>query len=67
MDGIHPQDIGVLLDKQGVAVRVGHHCAMPVMERMGIDGTVRASIGLYNTRDDVDAFIAALKKVQKFF
>lgn len=60
IDGIHPQDIGLLLDNQGVAVRTGHHCAMPVMQHFGLPGTVRASLSIYNTRDDVDRFIAAL-------
>lgn len=60
IDGIHPQDIGLLLDNQGVAVRTGHHCAMPVMQHFGLPGTVRASLSIYNTRDDIDRFIAAL-------
>lgn len=61
---IHPLDIGTLLDQQGVAVRTGHHCAQPLIEEMGIPGTVRVSFGLYNDQNDVDAFIAALKKAQ---
>ncbi len=61
-DGIHPYDVGMLLDKLGVAVRTGHHCAMPLMERLGIVGTVRASYAVYNTVEEADAFIAALKK-----
>lgn len=61
-DGIHPYDVGMLLDKLGVAVRTGHHCAMPLMERLGIAGTVRASYAVYNTFEEADAFIAALKK-----
>jgi cysteine desulfurase/selenocysteine lyase len=59
---IHPFDVGVLLDRQGVAVRTGHHCAEPLIEHLQVPGTVRASLGLYNTQQDVDAFIAALKK-----
>lgn len=59
---IHPFDVGVLLDRQGVAVRTGHHCAEPLIEYLQVPGTVRASLGLYNTQQDVDAFIAALKK-----
>lgn len=59
---VHPYDIGMLLDKQGVAVRTGHHCAQPLMERLGIPGTVRASFAAYNTIDDVDKFIAALTR-----
>ena len=58
----HPHDVGELLDQQGVAVRTGHHCAMPLMERLGLPGTVRASFGLYNSRADVDALGAAVRK-----
>lgn len=60
IDGIHPQDIGLLLDNQGIAVRTGHHCAMPVMQHFGLPGTVRASLSIYNTRDDIDRFVAAV-------
>ena len=59
---IHPFDVGVLLDRQGVAVRTGHHCAEPLIDYLGVPGTVRASVGLYNTKEDIDAFVAALKK-----
>ena len=59
---IHPFDIGMLLDQQGVAVRTGHHCAEPLIDELGVPGTVRVSFGLYNDKKDVDAFIAALKK-----
>jgi cysteine desulfurase/selenocysteine lyase len=59
---IHPFDIGTLLDQQGVAVRTGHHCAEPLIDELGVPGTVRVSFGLYNDKGDVDAFIAALKK-----
>ena len=59
----HPYDVGTLIDQLGVAVRTGHHCTQPVMDRYGIPGTVRASFAVYNTRDEVDAFIAALEKV----
>ena len=59
---IHPFDVGVLLDRQGVAVRTGHHCAEPLIEHLQVPGTVRASVGLYNTKEDIDSFIAALKK-----
>ena len=59
---IHPFDVGTLLDQQGVAVRTGHHCAEPLIDELGIPGTVRVSFGLYNDKADVDAFIAALKK-----
>ena len=59
---IHPFDVGVLLDRQGVAVRTGHHCAEPLIEHLQVLGTVRASVALYNTKEDIDSFIAALKK-----
>lgn len=59
---IHPFDVGVLLDRQGVAVRTGHHCAEPLIDYLQVPGTVRASVAMYNTKDDIDAFIAALKK-----
>ena len=61
IDGTHPADIGMLLDQQGVAVRTGHHCTQPLMQRFGVPGTVRASFALYNTRDDVDRLFAALE------
>jgi len=61
----HPQDIGVLLDNQGIAVRTGHHCTQPLMKRFGIPGTVRASFALYNTKEEVDRLISALKKAIK--
>ena len=60
---IHPYDIGMLLDKLGIAVRTGHHCAQPLMDELGIPGTVRASFSFYNTKDEVDAFIESLKRV----
>lgn len=59
---IHPFDIGTLLDRQGVAVRTGHHCAEPLMDRLGVPGTVRLSVALYNTREDIDIFIRALQR-----
>ena len=61
---VHPFDVGTLLDQQGVAVRTGHHCAEPLIDAMGVPGTVRVSFGLYNDKADVDAFIAALEKAQ---
>jgi cysteine desulfurase/selenocysteine lyase len=67
MEGAHPHDIGTILDHQGIAVRAGHHCAMPVMERFGVPATVRASIALYNDRDDLDALVAGLHKVKELF
>jgi cysteine desulfurase/selenocysteine lyase len=67
MDGIHPHDIGTVLDQEGVAVRTGHHCAQPLMERFGVAATTRASFGLYNTREEVDALIRGIRKVQEVF
>ena len=64
---IHHLDMGTLLDRLGVAVRTGHHCAQPLMQRLGILGTVRASFALYNTREDVDALVAAIRRVAKMF
>ena len=60
MDGIHPHDIGTILDQEGIAVRTGHHCAQPVMDRFGIPATVRASFGLYSTREEIDALVAGI-------
>lgn len=66
-DDIHAHDIGTILDHEGVAVRAGHHCAMPVMQRFGVPATVRASFALYNTRADIDALLHGLSKVQEVF
>jgi cysteine desulfurase / selenocysteine lyase len=65
MEGIHPQDIGILLDNQGIAVRTGHHCTQPLMKRLGLPGTSRASFAAYNTREEVDALVTGLLKVKK--
>ncbi len=67
LEGVHPHDVGTILDREGVAVRTGHHCAQPVMERFDVAATVRASFGLYNTRDEVDALVRALGRVQEIF
>ncbi len=67
MENAHPSDVGMILDQCGVAVRTGHHCCMPLMESLGVDATVRASIGLYNDESDIDALVAGLKKVQELF
>ena len=67
VDGIHHYDMGMLLDKLGVAVRTGHHCAQPLMTSLGIEGTVRVSFAVYNTQAEADAFIAALKRVVQMF
>lgn len=65
VEGAHPQDIGVLLDQQGVAVRTGHHCTQPLMDRLGIPGTVRASFAMYNTFEEIDMLVEALRKAKK--
>ena len=67
IEGIHPHDVGTILDQEGIAIRTGHHCAQPLMERFGIPATARASFGLYNTRADVDALVAGLHKVLEVF
>lgn len=67
IEGIHPQDLAFLLDKEGVAVRVGHHCAAPLVRRMGYESLARASLGLYTNHADIDRFIAALQKAKTFF
>jgi len=67
LDDIHPHDLGTILDRQGVAVRTGHHCAMPVMDFYGIAGTARASLALYNNRQDVDALVDGLGKAKEIF
>ncbi|MCA1481937.1 aminotransferase class V-fold PLP-dependent enzyme, partial [Bradyrhizobium sp. NBAIM08] len=66
-EGVHPHDIGTILDREGVAVRTGQHCAQPVMDRFGVPATVRASFAIYNTRDDVDALVGALTVVREVF
>ncbi|MGH0033326.1 MAG: SufS family cysteine desulfurase [Myxococcota bacterium] len=67
LEGVHPHDIGTILDQEGVAVRTGHHCAQPVMQRYGLPATARASFAFYNTRADVDALVRALNKVREVF
>jgi cysteine desulfurase/selenocysteine lyase len=67
LEGVHPHDVGTILDQEGVAVRAGHHCAQPLMDRFGVSATVRASIALYNTRADVDALVAGLHRVREVF
>ncbi|MBP6619301.1 MAG: cysteine desulfurase [Leadbetterella sp.] len=65
LEGIHPQDIGIILDQQGIAVRTGHHCTQPLMQRLGIPGTARASFSVYNTFEEIDALVAGILKVKK--
>jgi cysteine desulfurase/selenocysteine lyase len=67
LEGVHPHDAGSILDRMGVAVRTGHHCAEPLMERLGTPGTIRASFAFYNTKEDVDALVAGLNKVREIF
>jgi len=67
LDGVHPHDVGTVLDRDGIAVRTGQHCAQPVMDRYGVAATIRVSLALYNTREDIDAFIAALARVREVF
>ena len=66
-DVMHPHDIGTILDQEGIAIRTGHHCAQPVMERYGIPATARASFALYNTKEEIDALVGGIKKVQEVF
>lgn len=65
--GVHPHDLGTILDREGVAIRAGHHCAMPVMQHFHVPATARASFAAYNTRGEVDALFAALTKAQELF
>ncbi|MBI4209500.1 MAG: cysteine desulfurase [Deltaproteobacteria bacterium] len=67
MEGIHPHDIGTIVDQEGVAIRTGHHCAMPVMQHFGVPATARASFGVYNTFEEIEALVKALKKVWEVF
>ena len=67
MEGIHPHDLGTIVDQEGVAIRTGHHCAMPVMERFRVPATARASLAFYNTREDIDALVTALEKAHEVF
>ena len=67
VDGVHPHDVGTILNEDGIAVRTGHHCAQPVMQRFGIPATSRASFAFYNTHAEVDALVAGIRSVQKVF
>jgi len=67
MEDIHPHDIGTILDQEGIAIRTGHHCAQPVMERFGVDATARASFALYNTKDEIDLLVRGIQKVREVF
>ena len=67
VEGVHPHDVGTIVDRHGVAIRAGHHCAMPLMRRYGVAATSRASLALYNTRADIDALVESLRKVKEIF
>lgn len=67
LNEVHPHDLGTILDMDGIAIRAGHHCAMPLMTRLGLPATARASFALYNSKDDIDALVAGIKKAQKLF
>jgi len=67
MDGVHPHDIGTILDQEGIAIRTGHHCAQPVMKRFGVDATARASISFYNTKEEIDRLVGGIEKVREVF
>jgi cysteine desulfurase / selenocysteine lyase len=67
LDGVHPHDAGTILDNEGVAVRTGQHCAQPVMDRYGVTATIRASLGIYNTREEIDVLVRALERVREVF
>ena len=67
MDEVHPHDIGTILDQEGVAIRTGHHCTQPLMERLSVPATARASLSLYNTKEEIDALVGALTRVREIF
>ena len=67
IEGVHPHDVGTILDQEAIAIRAGHHCAMPTMQRFGVPATVRASFALYNTKEEIDSFVAALQKIREIF
>jgi cysteine desulfurase/selenocysteine lyase len=67
MEGVHPHDLGTILDREGIAIRTGHHCAQPVMDRFGIPATARASFAVYNTREEIDALVEGLHKAHEVF
>ena len=67
LNGLHPHDVGQLLDQYGIAVRTGHHCAWPLMKKFGVSGTTRASFYIYNSKSDVDALVEGIIKTQRYF
>ena len=67
LEGIHPHDVGTILDQEGIAIRTGHHCAQPVMDRFGVPATARASLAFYNTKQEINALAAGLEHVKAMF
>jgi cysteine desulfurase/selenocysteine lyase len=67
LEGVHPHDVGTILDQEGIAIRTGHHCAQPVMDRFGVPATARASLAFYNTKEELDALAAGLQRVREVF
>ena len=67
VDGIHPHDLGTLVDQEGVAIRTGHHCTQPVMQRFGVPATARASLAFYNTKEELDIMVMALERAKDVF
>jgi cysteine desulfurase/selenocysteine lyase len=67
LEGVHPHDLGTVLDREGIAIRTGHHCTQPLMDRFGVPATARASFALYNTKEEIDALVRGLHKVQEVF
>jgi cysteine desulfurase / selenocysteine lyase len=67
LDDVHPHDIGTILDRDGIAIRAGHHCCQPLMARLGVPATARASLALYNTREEIDAMVASLRAAKAVF
>jgi cysteine desulfurase / selenocysteine lyase len=67
IEGVHPHDVGTILDQEGIAIRTGHHCAQPVMERFGVPAMSRASMAFYNTKEEIDVLVAGIHKVKEVF
>jgi cysteine desulfurase/selenocysteine lyase len=67
LEGVHPHDLGTILDGEGIAIRTGHHCAQPVMQRFGVPATARLSLAMYNTKEEIDALLRGLEKVREVF
>jgi cysteine desulfurase/selenocysteine lyase len=67
LEGVHPHDIGTILDREGIAIRTGHHCCQPLMDRLGVSATARASLALYNTREEIDTLATVLRTVRQVF